>query len=248
MDSNLNIGIVFLLFFYSKVGVILKLGVYYKTIRYKRMKSSPERSYLDAWLSHKVFVVGLQCQSQARRLSPVRRHANQQLLGPFWIAVLTLGEHTWETQTHTHKISCWPHWPHVWPQCLPVTFYRWRASHSEWPVLSWTRPCRRRFLPLPVSSGSWWRPKQPTCSPGTEGNAHVNIYTRADANNVREGFFFSPLVTCSQAISASSLLFWTMAHRKRSLPGSLGASAGSSSASAAWEPSWLLASWGSLVQ
>lgn len=48
MDSNLNVGIVFLLFFYSKVGIILKLEVYYKPIQYKRMKSSPERSYLDA--------------------------------------------------------------------------------------------------------------------------------------------------------------------------------------------------------
>lgn len=59
--------------------------------------------YLNTSLSYKAFIVSLQCQPQARRSSPKRRRANQQLPSPLFVTDVALAEHTWETHVNTMK-------------------------------------------------------------------------------------------------------------------------------------------------
>jgi len=128
-----------------------------------------------------------------------------------------------------------------------VVLYRWHDSRSDWRALACPRPRLHLFLPPPLSSGSYWRPERRTCSLYTE---HMQMQIQRDATPHTHTQLCSNcvcargsvLITSSQAISASSLLFWTTAQRKRSPPASLGASAWSSS-SGSWETVRLLDSW-----
>lgn len=138
--------------------------------------------YLNARLSYKAFVVGLQRQPQARGPSPQWRRTNQQLSGPLFIAVVALDEHASDTQTKSNSNPRDDHG--IWNR--DGLSYRWLVARSARRASSSPLPHLHRFLHPPSCSGSCWQPGQRLCSPDTvQTQAAANALTRKDTKTHR---------------------------------------------------------------